>query len=451
MKRQVKRHLEETFKERVLFRAEDRLCYSFDATNKRFIPDCVVVPVDREEVVKVIGLAAEEGVPVVPRCAGSGFSGGTTAVGGGLVLSFERMNQIEEIDAESLTARVQPGVVTEDLAVQAARSGLLYPPDPASLSFSMIGGNIGTNAGGPRGLKYGTTRDYVRGLRVVVPAFGEIDTESRGGGFDVTPLFIGSEGTLGAFVEARLRLVKAPEKTATILACFAEMAAAAGVLDDLICGGIVPSTAEFIDRGTMECAFAGSVSEKEMASFNILILELDGWENEVEEESRRVIEVCRRRRAALVRFARDEEEKTRVWSLRRAISPSLAKIAPNKLNPDVCVPRSSLVDYLSVVYTLAEKYSVKIYNFGHAGDGNIHTNIMYNAGNRGEKKAAECALADLFEKTLELGGTVSGEHGIGAAREAVLPLQVGSRELRLRREYKKVFDPCNIMNPGKPV
>jgi glycolate oxidase len=451
MNRRTRRHLEEIFRERAFFELEYRIPYSFDATNRPCVPDCVVFPTDRKEVTSLVDLAAAERFSIVPRCAGSGFSGGTVAVEGGVVLSFERMASIEEIDIDRRLARVQPGVVTGKLQAEAVQLGLMYPPDPASLSFSMIGGNIGTNAGGPRGLKYGTTRDYVRGLDTVVPAFGEVRTEDRASGFDLTPLFVGSEGTLGAIVEARLRLVKAPQDTVTILACFRNMEEAVQVLDTLIGEGTIPSTAEFIDRPTMECAFGESKTDTEVISSNVLIVEVDGWKEEVEEESRKVMQVCRTGGATLVRFARNEEEKSGIWAIRRAISPSLARIAPNKLNPDVCVPRSRLVDYLAFVSSLARKYSVMIFNFGHAGDGNIHTNIMYDAADVVLSEAAESALAELFEKTLALGGTVSGEHGIGVARETVLKMQVGPRELELRRKYKKVFDPENIMNPGKPV
>lgn len=450
MKNSIKERLQDIFRERVSFGVPDRLSYSFDATNVSFLPDCVAFPVDREEVALTIELAVEESLGVVPRCAGSGFSGGTAAIKGGLVLSFEKMNRLLEIDRDALVARVEPGVVTARLQKEVEKLGLFYPPDPASLSFSMIGGNIGTNAGGPRGLKYGTTRDYVTGLDVVAPAFGVIRTEERNGGFDLTPLFVGSEGTLGAIVEARLRLVRVPDETATILACFDDMRSAALALDFIIGEGIVPSTAEFIDKPTMECAFRDSEVDRDIVSSNVLILEVDGAEGEVEENSERVTEAFRGR-GAKVRFARDEEERTRIWSIRRAISPSLALIAPNKLNPDVCVPRSKLPDYLYFVGTLARKYSLRIFNFGHAGDGNIHTNIMFDASNVSETEAARSALSELFEKTLELGGTLSGEHGIGMARSGVLPMQVGANELDLRMKYKKVFDPAGIMNPGKAV
>lgn len=451
MKKSVRKRLEEIFRGRVLFGIEERLCYSFDAAGAERLPDCVVFPVDTREVVDAVQLVMQERIPLVPRCAGSGFSGGSVAVKGGIVVSFERMNKIEKLDRDALSATVQPGVVTARLQDECARAGLLYPPDPASLSFSMIGGNIGTNAGGPRAIKYGTTRDYVNGLDVVTPEFGLISTEMRGCGFDLTPLFVGSEGILGLVVCARLRLVKAPEKTLTILACFKSMRGAAQALDAMFEDGIVPSTAEFIDKPTMRCAFRESRIETDIAASNVLIIEVDGWRREVDELSGRIMDGCRRRGARPVRLARSEEERENIWSIRRGISPSLARIAPSKINPDVCIPRSRLPDYLSFVSLLSRRHSVRIFNFGHAGDGNIHTNIMFDASKEKEKRRAETALGELFEKTVELGGTISGEHGVGTARREALRLQIGEKELKLRRTFKHIFDPHNIMNPGKGI
>jgi glycolate oxidase len=451
MKRASEKRLQEAFAERVLFGVEERLCYSFDATNVEYLPDCVVIVKDAEEVSRAVTFALEEGIPVIPRCAGSGFSGGAVAVRGGMVLSFEKMDHVGEIDRDRLSVRVEPGVVTARLQEEVQRLGLFYPPDPASLSFSMIGGNIGTNAGGPRGLKYGTTRDYVLDLEVVTPAFGRISTRKGNHSLDLTPLFVGSEGTLGVITEARLRLVKAPERTSSVLACFREIEKATQALDAMIGEGITPSTAEFIDRPTMECAFGEEPDQADIAASNVLLLEVDGYREEVEDVTGRVLGVLARLGSDPLRLARSESERARIWAVRRAISPSFAKIAPNKLNPDVCVPRSKLPDYLRAVALLGKKYSLRIFNFGHAGDGNIHTNIMFDGSDIEERKRAESLLAELFEKTIELEGTISGEHGIGVARKGVLPIQIGRKEAQLRKKYKSVFDPSRIMNPGKAV
>lgn len=445
----ARKRLKEIFASRVLFAIEERLCYSFDATNVEYLPDCVAFPVDVEEVVEAVTLAVEETIPLIPRCAGSGFSGGAVAVKGGVVLSFEKMHRIERLDREILAATVQPGVVTKKLQDEAAGIGLFYPPDPASLSFSLIGGNIGTNAGGPRGIKYGTTRNYVMDLEVVTPAFGLISTAKKGCGFDLTPLFVGAEGILGVIVRAKLRLINAPETTQTILACFRSMRKAAEALGVIIEEGVIPSTAEFIDKPTVECAFGRSEAEKDIGRSNILIIEVDGWRAEVDELSKLIVDRCRNRGAHLVRFARSEKEREDIWSIRRGISPALANIAPNKINPDVCVPRSRLPEYLSFVSSLSKRHSLRIFNFGHAGDGNIHTNIMFDGSNEGERRAAEGALTELFEKTVELEGTISGEHGVGMIRRKAMRLQIGPKELRLRKKLKSVFDPSNMMNPAK--
>ncbi len=447
----MKKRLEETFPERALFGVEERLCYSFDATNVEYLPDCVLLARDAEDVSRAVGFALEEEIPIVPRCAGSGFSGGTVAVHGGIVLSLEKMDRIVGVDRIGLFVKAEPGVVTGRLQDEVAKLKLFYPPDPASLSFSMIGGNIGTNAGGPRGLKYGTTRDYVVGLEVVTPAFGRIETGNGGQQPDLTPLFVGSEGTLGVITEAKLRLVKAPERTSTMLACFQDIEKAARALDAIIGEGMIPSTAEFIDRPTMKCAFGEEPGQSDIASSNVLLLEIDGCSEEVEEVQSRVLGILARLGSNPLRLAQNESERAKIWAVRRAISPSLARIAPNKLNPDVCVPRSKLPDYLRAVALLGRKYSLRIFNFGHAGDGNIHTNIMFDGSDAGETKRAEALLAELFERTIKLEGTISGEHGIGVARKGVLPLQVGRKEIDLRKKYKKVFDPAGILNPGKAL
>jgi glycolate oxidase len=449
LSKRATKELKRMFGSRVLFSPEERICYSFDATNVEHIPDCVAFPRSAGEVDRAMTLAVDEKLPVIPRCAGSGFSGGSVACKGGMVLSFEMMHKILKVDTDALTATVQPGVVTESLQKEVSKVGLFYPPDPASLSFSMIGGNIGTNAGGPRGVKYGTTRDYVKSLDVVTPAFGRVPTGEKTCGLDLTPLFVGAEGTLGVLTGAVIRLVKAREATLTVLACFKNMRRAAEATGAVIESGVIPCAAEFIDRPTVACVFGDDTSMKEIAGSNILVMEVDGWKDEVEEQSNRIMSECRRFGAHLVRSARDQKERDEIWTIRRGISPALARIAPNKINPDVCVPRSKLPEYLSFVSNLSRKHSVKIFNFGHAGDGNIHTNILFDRSAPDERKAAEAAHKELFEKTLELGGTISGEHGIGITRRKALRLQIGPEEIRLRKRIKELFDPSNIMNPGK--
>ncbi len=431
---------------------EDRICYSYDATNQRFLPEGVIFPGSAEEVASLVRLASRNSIPIVPRGAGSGFTGGSLPVRGGLVVSTERLNRILEVDRENLFCIVEPGVVTGDLQEEVESMGLFYPPDPSSLKFCTIGGNIAECAGGPRGLKYGVTRDYVLGLEVVLPDGEVIRTGGRTlkgvVGYDLTRLFVGSEGTLGFVTRAILKLLPYPEKVLTILALFPDQEGAAGAISAIISSGILPSALEFIDRECVAC-----VSDYRDMGISgaeaILLIEVDGREGVVEREGALIEEVCREKGGFDIRKASDRRGRKRLWEARRAISPSLRRLNPHKINEDVVVPRTAIGDLVAGVREIGRRYGIKTACFGHGGDGNIHVNLMIDRRVPGEIERAEEAVKEVFQLTLRLGGTISGEHGIGITKAPFLKMELGRREIDLMRSIKETFDPKGIMNPGK--
>ena len=431
---------------------EDRICYSYDATGQTFLPDGVVFPGSVGEVSSILRLASKHSLPIVPRGAGSGFTGGSLPVKGGLVLSTERMTRILEVDRENLLCVVEPGVVTWDLQEEVEAMGLFYPPDPSSLKFSTIGGNIAECAGGPRGLKYGVTRDYVLGLEVVLPDGEVINTGGRTlkgvVGYDLTRLFVGSEGTLGMVTKAVLKLLPLPQTARTILALFSDMAEAARTISAIIASGILPAALEFIDRECIRCV--SDYREMGISGADaILLIEVDGAEAVVEKESLHIERICRDRGSQDVRVAGDRKGRKRLWEARRAISPSLRRLNPHKINEDVVVPRTRIPDLVAGVREIGGRYGIKTACFGHGGDGNIHVNLMIDRAIPGEAERAERAVREIFDLTLRLGGTISGEHGIGTTKAPYLRMEVGEREMALMRAIKEAFDPKGIMNPGK--
>jgi glycolate oxidase len=432
---------------------EELVCYSYDATARSYLPDVIVFPSSTLQVSKILELATRHSVCVTPRGSGSGMTGGTLPVKGGIVMVMTRMDRIVEIDTENLVARVEPGVVTGDLHHAAEKQGLFYPPDPASSAFCTIGGNVGECAGGPRAVKYGVTRDYVLGLEAVLPS-GQIihtgvSTAKGVAGYDLTRLIVGSEGTLAVVTGITLRLVPLPEAVKTMSAVFDSMQTAAETVSGIIRESVVPRCIEFVDRASIDCV--REVVDLDLSSDvrAILIIEVDGSTQTVDADTRKLERYCLDKGASAVVIAQTPAEAKELWKARKALSPALFKIASGKLNEDIVVPINRIPEMVARVESIQKRSGLTIVSFGHAGDGNIHCNIMYDKRDRDQCKRAEAAVDELFGATLELGGTITGEHGVGITKKEYLGLEIGVSELEIMKGIKKVFDPGNLLNPGK--
>ena len=432
---------------------EERVCYSYDATGKEHLPDAIAFPETADEVQRAVLLANEFRFPVIPRGAGSGFSGGSVPVRGGVVLSTERMDRILSIDEENLVAVVEPGVVTARLKEEVQRRGLFYPPDPASQRFCTIGGNIAEGAGGMCAVKYGVTRDYVLGLEAVLGT-GEllrtgVSTIKGVVGYDLTRLLVGSEGTLGIVTKATLRLIPHPETVQTLVAFFRSNAEGSRAVAGIVRERIVPCALELMDRTAIDCVRETAGLPVPEDTGCALLIEVDGPAHSTAAEAVRVEEACLRFGAVEVRRASDADGRERLWTLRRSISPALRKVNPVKINEDIVVPRSRLPAMMDFLSELAVRKSLKIVNFGHAGDGNIHVNLMLSGTDEEERRRADEAVTEIFRKTVELGGTISGEHGIGISKAPYLDMEVGPLGVSVMKRLKACFDPNGILNPGK--
>ncbi|MBW2511917.1 MAG: FAD-binding protein [Deltaproteobacteria bacterium] len=440
-------------KDNVFTSKADRICYSYDATQQSFLPDVVVHPGSTEEISRVMKLANRELIPVFPRGAGSGFTGGSLPTRGGIVMCTERMDRILLIDEENLVATVEPGVVTEHFQKEVEKLGLFYPPDPASLKFSTLGGNVAECAGGPRCIKYGVTKDFIIGLEVVTPT-GDIIT--TGGptmkgvvGYDLTKLMCGSEGTLGVITRIVIKLLPLPEAKKTMLVLFDSIDGAAQAVSSIIRSKIIPATLEFMDGRTLDCVRQATDLEVPEGARAVLIIEVDGDREFLDKQAARIAKIIKPLGVVETRIATTPEESEALWQIRRSVSASLRKVNPNKYNEDICVPRSKVPEMIRKVDAIAEKYAIPIVNFGHAGDGNIHVNIMVNKKVSGDTLKAEGAIRDVFKAALELGGTMSGEHGVGIAKAPYIPLEITPEAARYMKAIKQALDPNNILNPGK--
>ncbi len=432
---------------------EDLICYSYDAAAKTYLPDVVVFPGNIEEISAVLKLANRDGFAVVPRGAGSGMTGGSVPVDGGAILVMTRFSAIKWIDKGNLVACAEAGVVTSDFHKAVEAQGLFYPPDPSSSEFSTLGGNLAECAGGPRAVKYGVTRDYVLGLEGVLPT-GEIiktgvQTVKSVVGYDLTRLFTGSEGTLCIVASLILRLLPLPETIRTMTAVFDRMETAAETVSDIIQRGIIPRTIEYMDNAAIKCSESklGPVLPPDAGA--LLLMEVDGNKNEADAAAGLLEDICMTGGALKVETAESDEQAAALWQARRAISPSLFQYGPDKINEDIVVPRNKIPDMVRKIRELRDKTGLTIVSFGHAGDGNIHFNIMLDKTDPVEFEKAEKTVEALFEYTVALGGSISGEHGIGITKSPFLEKEVGPVELDLMKKIKKVFDPNGILNPGK--
>ncbi len=431
-----------------------RRAYGTDALDRGHPADLVVLPASSGEIAQIARLCNAHRVPLVPRGAGTGYTGGAVPLAGGLVVSLERLNRILEIDEASLLAVVEPAVITGDLQAAADGRGLFYPPDPQSLKESSIGGNVAECAGGPRAFKYGVTKRYVLGLEAVLPTGELIRTGSKAVknvvGYDLTQLLVGSEGTLAIITQVVLRLIPKPPAVATLRACFSDVATAANAVSALIRRRVVPAALEIVDEDSLDAvaAYVGArLAPKGTGA--LLLIEVDGTPEAVASEAIAVAAACSEVGALEVLVARDPAERDELWRARRELSYALRPIAPRKINNDVAVPRGRVPELFALVGRLRAEHQLRIPAFGHAGDGNIHVNIMIDPADAGEVARAERAVHDLFVGVVALEGSISGEHGIGFSKAPYLGLELSGDVIALMKRVKQAFDPRGILNPGK--
>jgi glycolate oxidase len=438
----------------VLTRAEDVVPYSFDGTaalHER--PSAVVFPQTTEQVVRCVQLAGAHHTPIVTRGSGTGLSGGSVPTPGCVVLCLTQMDAILAVDPRNLTLRAQPGVITQRIDDAAARHGLFYPPDPGSLRISTIGGNVAENSGGLRGLKYGVTRDYVMGLEVVL-ADGRIARLGTAcvkdvAGYSLKDLFIGSEGTLGVITEVLLKLVPRPAARRTMLALYDRIQDAAETVSAIIAARIIPCTLEFLDRVTAVCVedYAHVGLPTDCAA--VLLMETDGHPAAVADEASQMESIARAHGARDFRTARDDAEALQLAGARRNAFAALARRRPTTILEDVTVPRSELASMVTFVAATAAAHDLQVGTFGHMGDGNLHPTFLTDERNQDEMHRVHRALDAIVKKTLELGGTITGEHGVGLAKKPWLRQQMGDASFALMKQVKQTLDPDRLLNPGK--
>ena len=436
---------------------EDLLCYSYDGTGQEYMPSAVAFPGSAAEISEIMEFANQEFLPVIPRGAGTGMTGGSLPVEGGLVLVMSRLNRILEIDAENQVAVVEPGVITGQFQAAVKKLGLFYPPDPASHDFCTMGGNVAECSGGPSAVKYGVTRDYILGLEVILPDGRLMHTGVRTAkgvvGYDLTRLFTGSEGTLGIITKIIVRLLALPTHKKTYLVLTDSLQQAAVLVAEILKSGVLPNTLEYMDQTALHVVNEYLPLELPGSTRALLLIEVDGNEKSTEEQGGKLLGLLADRQAypgiLQVRQAHNEKEVEDLWKARRSISPATFKLKPHKIAEDVVVPKTKIPHLVDFTEKLSRELDIIILTFGHAGDGNIHVNIMLDKDDPEENRKGETAKRRLFEYVLSLSGTLSGEHGIGITKAPFLALELDETSLMLMQKIKKVFDPNNILNPGK--
>lgn len=433
---------------------EDLLCYGYDATPQfESTPDVVVFPRTTDQVSAIMAYAYENDIPVYPRGAGSGLSGGTIPTRGGIALVLTRMNKIIEINTDDLYARVEPGVIVADLIKTVAKDGLLFPPDPSSMKTCTMGGAVAENAGGLRGLKYGVTKDYVIGLTVVAPdgrvfKTGAVTVKCVSG-YDMTKLFVGSEGTLGVITEIIVKLIPAPKARKSLMAIFGDIADAGRTVAAVIKSGTIPATLEIMDRITINAVEDFKQIGLPRDADALLLFETDGDPDVVLKEASTIESICKAHNAREIRMAKSDAERDAIWAARRSALPALARVKPTCILEDATVSRSKVPDMIKAVNDIAKKYNVLIGTFGHAGDGNLHPTLICDRRDADEFARVEKAIDEIFEAAIRLGGTLSGEHGIGLAKKRYMEMEFGRNGVDIMRSVKKALDPKNLLNPGK--
>ena len=440
----------------VLTELEERYAYSQDAANTpdiKNIADAVVFVENTEEVQHVVKLAAKYKIPVICRGAGTNVVGACTVEHGGIILNFSKMNKILEINPQNMTAQVQPGVIVGELQKQAEKLGLYYPPDPSNLAVSTIGGSIAQSSGGARTFKYGSTKDYILNMKVVM-ANGEIlqtgsNTIKNATGYNLGSLFIGSEGTLGIVVEATVKLIPKPQTRQVVMAYFDRISEAIDAVDAIIEQQIFPTTIDFMDKNAIQTVEkfypSGLLTDKEAA----LIIEVDGFENAVEYQKNVILSILNNAHASAIQSSSTEEEYNKIWQARRSSMGACAKLKPNVTTDDVIVPRQNLAKLVLGIRKICEKYNLEVCMVGHVGDGSVHPQIPIDYNNKDEYDRLKKAKSEIYDLTSKLGGILSGEHGIGSLKRAFVSMVVNPLALEYMRTIKKTFDPDNILNPYK--
>lgn len=430
----------------------NRTLYSYDATRLSFPPDVVVIPEKEEDVQKIVKICYENGVPITPRGAGSGYTGGSIPVRGGVLISFEKMDKILWIDEDNAVSKVQPGVVTYKLQQAVEKRGLFYPPDPASYKFCTLGGNVAENAGGPRCVKYGVTREYIMELDTVIYT-GDIIHTGRitlkdVAGYDLTRLLIGSEGTLGIFTGITVKLIPKPKAKKTVKAVYMDLESVGKTVKDIFKAGISPSALEFMDKLAINAVEDFGHFGLDRDAEVILLIEVDGHPKALDDEIIEVAKICEKN-GAKVEVAKTDKEAEKLWEARRSLSPAVAKLGRTKINEDIVFPRSYLPEALPKLREIGRKYNLKMVNFGHIGDGNVHANFMINGLDPDEVARAEKAVEEVFDLALSYRGSITGEHGVGITKAEFMKKQFSPQEMEIMRKIKRVWDPEDLINPGK--
>ncbi len=430
---------------------EEFFCYGFDASSTEGTPLAVVRPVTTDEVSEVAAFSFTTEIPIVPRGAGTGMTGGAVPLQNTVILSLEGMNRIIDIDEKNMIAVVEPGVINSHLQERLEDRGLFYPPDPASMKFCTLGGNVAENAGGPRAIKYGVTRDYVLGLETVLPDGRVLITGGKTYkgvvGYDLTKLLVGSEGTLGIITKIFLKIIPLPEETVTLLCTFSKLDNAAETVGR-ITSTLTPRTLEFMDNESIRAVENYQSFGLPVDAEALLLIEVDGPRAEVTADAEKIASICTALQGN-VSIAGDRFSKQRLWDARRAISPALYHIRPTKINEDIVVPRGRVPEMLRELREIANKNNIIIANFGHAGDGNIHVNVMTDKNDHEEYTRARDSIKDIFEAALRLQGTISGEHGVGLTKKEFLKMELSDVSIDIMKKIKNAFDPKGILNPGK--
>jgi len=440
--------------DRCLDRPEDLIVYSHDVFAEKK-PDVVVLPVSTEEVSRILKVASREKIPVTPRGSATGLSGMCTPERGGIVLAMSKMNKILEVSPEDRLAVVEPGVITQDLQEAVEKAGVFYPPDPASQSICQIGGNVASNAGGPRCVKYGVTRDYLLGLEAVLASGEVIKTGGRPiknvTGYDVTRLLCGSEGTLAVITKIIVKVIAKPEARRTLLVAFRSIDDASLTVSKIMAAGIVPRALELMDNSFIRITEKNFNLGLPVEAEALLIIEVDGFAETVDRQARVAREFCEAQGAFDIKLAANEAEADRLWVARKVGSVALYRVNKMMVTEDATVPISKIPTMVHRINEIKAKYRISVYLLAHAGDGNMHPLITYDPGNKEEAERVDAAAKELFETSIALGGTLSGEHGIGLAKKSFLHLEISPAVLQVWRNIKKSFDPDGILNPGKFV